>query len=198
MPCGYGWVGEVCAASVCLEKMVAHFKEAHGAFICGGPFKMKFLDDGSKSFQMTQLMEFPTNGDGFLIDTLGNFPRVSKTPLGGSFAFELQRFGPKDFRFCVRQLGHGPPRHRLASLKVTFGAADGNCFQYVLSRALAAEERMSDAALRVGTPPAVGRVDPAVLAPTLVLVPNIPPPGKSWQLAITSTLVFQVVRDAPL
>ena len=146
---------------------------------------------------MTQIIAFPANGDGFLNNSVGNFPHVSRTPLGGCYAFELQKISAKDVRFCLRQLGRDPPCHRLASLKVSFGAADGNCFQYVLSRALAAEERMSDAALRAGTPPAVGRVDPAVLAPTLVLVPGTPPPGKPWQLAITSTLVFQVVRDTP-
>ena len=98
----------------------------------------------------------------------------------------------------MRQLGRGPPRHRLASVKVSFGAADGVCFQYPLSRALAADELIGDAALRAGAPPAVGRVDPAFLAPALVLLPGTPPPEKPWQLVMSFSLVFQVARDAPL
>ena len=48
----------------------------------------------------------------------GFTPVLFKTALGGCFAFDLWKFGPRDVRFGVRQLGRGPPRHRLTSLKV--------------------------------------------------------------------------------
>ena len=189
-------IGQRCAASVCLEKMAAHYKEAHGAQIFGGPFKAKILDDGSAVVQHTQNIVFPSNGEGWFFGT-GNYPSVFRTAVGGCFALDLQKIGPKDLRFCVRLLGRGPQRHRLAPVKVSFGDADGVCFQYLLSRALAADERLGDDALCAGTPPAVGRVDPEFLRPAMVLRLGTPPQEKPWELVITSTLVFQVARDAP-
>ena len=117
----------------------------------------------------------------------GNYPFVFRTPVGGCFAFDLQRTGPKDLLFCVRQLGRGPPRHRLASVKVSFGSANGACFQYPLSRALASDELIGDAALRAGTPPAVSRVAPAVLTPTLSPSPGTPE-RRPWQLVMSVTV----------
>ena len=195
MPCGYAEEGEPCSASICLEKMAAHYKEAHGAFTCGGTFKAKILDDGSKIAQMPLGYYFNNNGEGWFFRSRIT-PAVFRTAIGGCYALDLQKNGPRELRFGVRQLGRGPPRHRLASVKVSFGPADGTCFQYVLSRALAADERLGDDALCAGTPPAVGRVDPEFLRTALVLRPGLP--GKPWRLAITLSLVFQVGRDAPL
>ena len=193
VPCGYERAGETCAASVCLEQMAAHYKEAHGAKICGGLFVAKINDDGSKFVEYSQIHSFPTNGEGWFIFA-GVKPIVFRTVIGGAFAFDLEKFSPNDIRFGVRQLSR-PPRHRLASVKVHVGPVGGTCFQYVLSRALAADERLGDDALCAGTPPAVGRVDPEFLRTALVLRPGLP--GKPWRLAITLSLVFQVARDAP-
>ena len=97
----------------------------------------------------------------------------------------------------MRQLGRIPPRHRLTSITVRFGSSSGMCVKYALSRALVADERLADGALCAGAPPAVGRVNPAFLAPALVLKAVAPPPGHRWQLAVSVSLVFQAVRDAP-
>ena len=193
VPCGYERAGETCAASVCLEQMAAHYKEAHGAKICGGLFIAKIFDDGSKFVEYSQIHTFPTNDKGWFIFT-GVKPIVFRTVIGGAFAFDLEKIGADDIRFGVRQLSR-PPRHRLASVKVHVGPVGGTCFQYVLSRALAAEERLGDDALCAGTPPPVVRVDPAFLAPALVHTPGAPALEKPWELAITLSLVFQVVRE---
>ena len=120
-----------------------------------------------------------------------------RTAVGGYFAFDLQRFGPDELRFGVRQLGRVPLRHRLASVTVRLGSSSGMCVKYALSRALVADERLADDTLCTGAPPAVGRVNPAFLAPALVLKVVAPPPGHRWQLAVSVSLVFQAVRDAP-
>ena len=195
--CGITDSGVTCAASVCLEKMAAHYEEAHDAEIRGGSFNAKVLDDGSKVARMQLNYDFPNNGEGWFAES-GLKPVVFGTAVGGRYALDLQRFSARELRFGVRQLGRGPPRHRLASVKVSFGSADGMCVQYSLSRALAANERLGDAALCGGTPPVVGRVDPAFLAPALVLNRTVPIAGRPWELAISFSLVFQVVRDAPL
>ena len=197
MPCGFGRTGETCAASVCLEHMAAHYKEAHGAAVIDKPFLAKVLDDGSKVVQMPMHCDFPNNGEGWF-DSDGLRPLVYRTALGGGFALDLQRTRAGVLRFGVRQLGRIPPRHRLrlASLKVSFGPVDGTCFQYLLSRALAADERLEDDALCAGTPPAVGRVDPALLTPALVPRPDTPPPKGPWELSITVTLVFRTGATA--
>ena len=192
MPCGYVRLGEPCEASVCLGRMAAHYEEAHGAEMVGGSRDLRILDDGSKSVEMMQDADFPHNGKGwFACSGLGL--KVLQPTIGGSYTLDFQRIGANELRFAVRQLGRGPPRHRLASVKLSFGPANGLCVQYPLSRALAADERLGDVALCAGTPPAVGRVDPALLAPALVHKPGTPRP---WYLAVTSTLVFQVARDA--
>ena len=188
--------GQPCKASVCLDKMAAHYKEAHRAKIFDGPFNAKVLDDGSKVAQMPINYFFPNNVDGWFVYSRLT-PTVFSTAVGGRYALDIQRIGASELRFGVRQLGRGPPRHQLSSVKVSFGPADGMCVQYRLSRALAADERLGDDALCAGTPPAVGRVDPAVLAPALVLKPGASPSERPWQLAITLTLAFRVVRDAP-
>ena len=196
MPCGYARAGGPCAASVCLWKMAAHYEEAHDAEICGGPFKAKILDDGSRVVQHTQTFSFLKNGKGWF-DYPGLTSGVFRTAVGGCFALDLQKVGAKELRFGVRQLGCGPPRHRLSSLKVSFGAADGLCVLYPLSRALAADERLGDDALCAGMLPAVGHIDPALLAPTLALKLGTPPPERPWELAVALTLVFQAARDDP-
>ena len=196
MPCGFEGDVQPCAASVCLEKMVAHYEEAHGAEIFSGPFNVKILDDGSKVIQTTLLYTFQDNGEGWFAHSRLK-SSFFRTAVGGCFALNLQTISASELRFGVRQLGRGPPRHRLASVKVSFGTMEGTFLQYLLSRALAADERLGDAALCAGTLPAVGRVDPTILAPTLVLKPGTPPQEKSWQLFVTSTLVFRMVRDAP-
>ena len=176
--------------------MAAHYKDAHSAFFRGGALKAKILDDGSKIVQLPLNYSFANNGLGWFAYR-GIDPHVFRTAVGSCYALDLQKTGPRELRFGVRQLGRGPPHHRLASVKVGFGAADGFCFQHPLARALAADERLEDAALCMGTPPAVGRVDPAFLAPVLVCRAGTPPPENPWLLEITLTLVFQVVRDAP-
>ena len=175
--------------------MAAHYEEAHGAEIRGRPCSAKVLDDGSKVVQYILTYSFSDNGEGW-IDCCGLDLNVFRTAVGGCFALDLRKVGPRELRFGVRQLGRGPPRHRLASVMVRFGPVDDTCFQYRLSRALAADERLGDDALCAGTPPAVGRVDPEFLRTALVLRPGLP--GKPWRLAITLSLVFQVGRDAPL
>ena len=195
VPCGYARAGgQPCAASVRLEQMAAHYEVAHGASIYAGLCNAKILDDGSKIVQHTQTHSFPNNSAGWFVYS-GLIPAVFRTAFGGCFALDLQCIGASELRFGVRQLGRGPPRHRLASVKVSFGPADGMCVQYPLSRALAADERLGDDALCAGTPPAVGRVDPALLAPTLVLWPGTPVPGKPWELVVTATLVFGAARE---
>ena len=189
--------GETCAASVCPEKMAAHYEEAHDATIFDGPFKAKVLDDGSKIVQMPLPYFFQNKEDDEWFTYSFYSLCIFSTAFGGCFVLDLQCFSDSELRFGVRQLGRGPPRHRLASIMVRFGTLDGACHQYLLSRALAADERLGDDALCAGTPPVVGRVDPALLAPTLVLKPGNPPPEEPWELSITSTLLFQVVRDAP-
>ena len=183
---------------MCLEKMAAHYVERHGAKKPRARLTAKVLDDGSKSVQETFAYSLLRNDEYWFISA-GLTPYLFKTVIGGCYAFDLQRAGPnlKELRFAVRQLDRGPPRHRLASVKVRFGPADGMCVQYPLLRALAADERLENSAMCAGAPPVVGRVDPALLAPTLVLKPGNPPPEEPWELSITSTLLFQVVRDAP-
>ena len=189
MPCGYARAGRPCAASVCLEQMAAHYKEAHGATIRRGPFKAKVLDDGSKIAQMPLGYTFSNNGEGWFAYS-GLDPPVFRTAVGGCYAFDLQRISASELRFGLRQLGRGPPRHRLASVKVSFGSADGICFQYPLSRALAADERLEDDALSAGTTPVVMCVDPAFLARALVPDASVPRPKGPWELSIVLTLLF--------
>ena len=197
VPCGIEISGQLCGASVCLDKMAPHYEATHKANVDEGPYCAKILDDGSASVHMIKKYSFPENGEGWFSSYSGIDPVVSRTAVGGCFAFDLQKTSPSELRFGVRQLGRGPSRHRLASVTVRFGPAEGTCVQFALSRALAADERLGDAALCAGTPPAVGRVEPAFLAPTLVLQTGTPPPEKPWQLAITVTLVFKAVKDAP-
>ena len=198
MPCGYARAGgQPCAASVCLEQMAAHYKEAHNAKIIGGPFIAKILDDGSKIVQMPLRFNFQNNGGNGCFVRSGILSAACQTAVGSCYALDLQRISASELRFGVRQLGRGPPRHRLASVKVSFGPADGTCFHVVLSRALAADERLGDDALCAGTPPAVMCVGPAFLAHALVRRPGTPPPENPWLLPITLTLVFQVEGDAP-
>ena len=196
VPCGYDVAGEPCAARVCLEKMAAHYMGAHEAEMAGGahswPCPAKILDDGSKVVLERLLYTFPNNGAGWFVYSALN-PAIFRTVIGGLYALDLQRFNASELRFGVRQLSLDPPRHRLASMKVSFGAADGICFQYPLSRALAADERLEDDALCASTPPVVMCVDPAFLAPALVLRPGTPPPEDAWGLTITLSLVFQLV-----
>ena len=173
--------------------MAAHYEAAHGAFTCEGAFEAKVLDDGTKIAQMPLDYGFKINGKGWFVYS-GLDPAVFSTAVGGCFALDLQRINDNELRFGVRQLGRGPPRHRLSSVTVRFGPADGNCVQYVLSRALASDERIRDAALCAGTPPVVRRVDPAFLAPALVRRSGTPlgdpPPEKPWKLEIMVSLVF--------
>ena len=175
--------------------MAAHYEEAHGAEIRGRPCSAKVLDDGSKVVQYILTYSFSDNGEGWF-DCCGLDLNVFRTAVGGCFALDLRKVGPRELRFGVRQLGRGPPRHRLASVKLSFGPANGLCVQYPLSRALAADERLGDAALCVGTPPAVVRVDPAFLAPTLVLDASDPRPERPWDLKVATTLVFEVMKVA--
>ena len=175
---------------------MAHYEEAHGAEIFSGPFNVKILDDGSKVIQTTLLYTFQDNGEGWFAHSRLK-SSFFRTAVGGCFALNLQTISASELRFGVRQLGRGPPRHRLASVKVSFGPADGTCFHVVLSRALAADERLGDDALCAGTPPAVMCVGPAFLAHALVRRPGTPPPENPWLLPITLTLVFQVEGDAP-
>ena len=198
--CGYARAGEPpCAASVCLENLAAHYEEAHQGSKTRSvrPVTTRTLFDGSRSATKALTYSFRKNDGGWFENSAGLAPYVFKTAIGGCYALDLQNVGGKEMRFGVRQLGRGPPRHRLASVKVSFGTMEGTFLQYLLSRALAADERLGDAALCAGTLPAVGRVDPTILAPTLVLKPGTPPQEKSWQLFVTSTLVFRMVRDAP-
>ena len=194
-PCGFASAGQLCGTAVSLEKMAAHYEAAHKATMDVGPFKAKILDDGSKIVQVSLISSYAGNGEGWFAYS-GLTPVVSRTAVGGCFAFDLQMTGHRELRFGVRHVGRGPPRHRLASVTVRFGPADGANFTFALSRALAADERLGDDALCAGAPPAVGRVDPAILAPTLVRDQATPPPEKPWELTVTVTLVFQVARAA--
>jgi len=194
--CGFATAGRHCAAGVCLEKMAAHYAEAHEATLCRGRFAAKVLDDGSKRVQIVRSVEFPENGEGWFAQYAGLTPYVFRTAVGGGcFAFDLQKTGPGELRFGVRQLGRGPSRHRLASVTVRFGPAEGTCVQFALSRALAADERLGDDALCecAGTPPAVERVDAALLS--RFLRPALAPSDSEapWELAIAVSLVLQVV-----
>ena len=191
VPCGYVENGQPCAASVCLEQMAAHYKEAHDAETDFG-YDAKINDDGSKLVQFSQNYIFPNNKGVFLDSRL--CPTIFKPVVGGCYVLDLIKIGPKELRFGVRQLGRGPSRHRLASATVRFGPADGKCFQFPLSRALAADERVRDAALRVGTPPAVESIDPAFLARALVFDTSVPRPDEPWELEVSVSLVFQVVE----
>ena len=193
--CGFAnAAGPPCAASVCLEKMTAHYKEAHKAETEATFINADVLIDGSKVIAVTVNYSFPKSDQGWFIYR-GIKPNILKPVIGGCFAFDIQKFSASELRFGVRQLGHGPPRHRLASAKVRFGIEAGAHFQYILPRALTAEERLADDTLCAGTPPAVVRVDPAFLAPALVLSSTVPAPEKPWRLDISVTFVFQVMRD---
>ena len=175
--------------------MAAHYGGAHNAVARAGCVSAKVLDDGSKVVQHVYPMSFPSNDEGWFVYP-SNRPFVFRPIVGGRYFLDIQKIGDSELRFGVRQLGRGPSRHRLASAAVRFGPADGTCFQYPLSRALAADERLLDDALCAGTPPAVVRVDPALLAPALVLSPALPRPPYPWKLIVSVTLVFQVVKDA--
>ena len=194
--CGFARsAGPPCAASVCLEKMAAHYKEAHGAIERDTLVDADVLGDGSKRVLLTLNYSFPKIGDGwFIYDGFTN--NIFKPVFGGCFNLEIRKFGANELRFGVRQLGRGPPRHRLASVKVRFGHEAGAHFQYILPRALTAEERLADDALSAGRPPAVARVDPDLLATAMVLSSALPPPKDPWDLELSTTLVFEVVEDA--
>ena len=184
---------------MCLEKMAVHYVERHGAKKPRARLTAKVLDDGSKSVQETFAYSLLRNDEYWFISA-GLTPYLFKTVIGGCYAFDLQRAGPnlKELRFAVRQLDRGPPRHRLASVKVRFGPADGMCVQYPLLRALAADERLENSAMCAGAPPVVGRVDPTFLAPALVPIPIVPRPAEPWSLKVSVDLVFEVVRGADL
>ena len=143
----------------------------------------------------TQAYSFQ-RGDASWFIYAGLDPYLFQPVIGGCFALDFQKIGAGELRFGVRQLGRGPPRHRLASVKVRFGVEAGTHVQYLLSRALTAEERLADDALCAGRPSAVARVDPAFLAPALVLSSDVPLPEKPWDLKISVSLVFQTVKDA--
>ena len=197
--CGYARAGEPpCAASVCQENLAAHYEEAHQGSKTRSvrPVTTRTLFDGSRSATKALTYSFRKNDGGWFENSAGLAPYVFKTAIGGCYALDLQNVGGKEMRFGVRQLGRGPPRHRLASVKVSFGSADGTCVQYHLSRVLAADERLGDAALCAGTPPAVVRVDPAFLAPTLVLDASDPRLERPWDLKVATTLVFEVMKVA--
>ena len=193
--CRYEREGLPCFSGGRLENMAAHFTEAHGAEIIGGPFLAQVLDDGSKIVRHTQVLPPFSRNSGAWFSCAGNSPFLFRTALGGCFAFDLQKVGPDELRFGVRRLGRGPLRHRLASVSVSFGAAGGTCIQFALSRALAADERLGDDALCAGVPPAVGRVTPALLAPTLARVLAASSPERRWELAVTFSLVFHMAGD---
>ena len=178
--------------------MAAHYGAAHEAVLEGGPFTAQILDDGTKVVQMSLHCEFPDNGEGWFACE-GLRPIVFRTAVGGCYAFELLRPFARRLRFGVRSLGRDPARHRLASVTVRFGPPDGVCFQHPLSRALAADERLVNDVLCAGMLPAVGRVDPLALAPTLIPRPGTPPFGLlvSWELSIGLSLEFRVVGGAP-
>ena len=175
--------------------MAAHYEEAHDATICSGPFKAKVLDDGSKIVRRERPYSYRNNDAGWFVYA-GLVPAVFRTAVGGCYALDLKKIGASELRFGVRQLGRGPLRHRLASVKVSFGETDGTCFQYSLSRALAADERLEDDDLCAGSSPAVVRVDPAFLTPALVLDTGVPQLEEPWWLTITVSLVFRVAREA--
>ena len=194
--CGYApAAGPPCAASVCLEKMAAHYVDAHNAEMRRSVAPVNVLADGSKSLQISLNYSFEKKEKGSFIPK-GICPYIFKPAIGGCFALDLRRFSASELRFGVRQLGRGPPHYRLASAKVRFGAEAGSHVQYLLPRALTAEERLADDALSAGTPPAVVRVDPAFLLPALVLSSTVPPPEKPWNLDTSVTLMFEVVKDA--
>ena len=177
----------------CLEHMAAHYVTVHGAKKPRAQVTANVLDDGSKSILASFKFSFPKNDEGWLASS-GFSPCLFRTVIGGCYAFTLRKHGDKEIRFAVRLLGRGPPRQRLASAKVRFGSLDGTCVQYLLSRVLSPQERMEDDALCAGAPPAVVRVDPAFLAPALVLNPSTP--RQPWDLLVSVLLVFEVVRDS--
>ena len=150
--------------------MADHFASAHEAErlqTSRSRMTAIVLDDGSK----------------IILESSIYSPYVFRTVIGGCFSFEFERTGANEIRFGVRQLGRGPPRHRLASVMVRFGPADGLCVQFPLSRVLTAEEHLRNDALCAGTPPAVMRVDPIVLSPTLAI---------EGDLVVSFTLTFRV------
>ena len=185
--------GQPCGALVCLQLFKEHFAEAHRASShalrpapapMGGPVR---VHEGVT-------YAFPKGDGAFMEATCGLSVCLFMPPasIGGCFAFDLQKLAPRELRFGVRSLGRGSPRHRLAAVRVSFGALDGTCVRYRLARALTADESLAtDALVEGATPPAV-RVDPSFLAPVLVLNPAPAGSrlGKPWELKVTVELTF--------
>ena len=194
--CGYSHEGRLCAASICLEKMTAHYLLAHEYYGVSRPLYAKVLEGGSKLIDELAEIAFEKNDERWFDNCIWLPPLSFRTVIGGFFALELANSGPGELRFGVRQLGRGPPCHRLASVKVRFGPANGYCVHCPLSRTLAADERLRDDALCAGTPPAVGRINPAFLAPTLVLDTRVPRRDAPWILTASALLVFEELKDA--